>query len=72
MEARSLASLNLLAANPPSYPVNPTEQAQEPLVLYLARVPGTRGERFLSYFDTHMLTYLQTSYSPPSSLNSRT
>ncbi|KAI9149978.1 NADH-ubiquinone oxidoreductase 23 kDa subunit [Paramyrothecium foliicola] len=42
MEARSLASLNLLASNPPSYPVNPTEQPQEPLVLYLARVPGTR------------------------------
>jgi hypothetical protein len=43
MEARSLASLNYLAANPPQYPVNPTESYQEPLTLYISRVPGTRG-----------------------------
>lgn len=43
MEARSLASLNALAANPPQYPVNPTEAAQEPVTLYISRVPGTRG-----------------------------
>lgn len=43
MEARSLASLNTLAANPPQYPEKPSEQKQEPLVLYISRVPGTRG-----------------------------
>ncbi|RFU77987.1 oxidoreductase [Trichoderma arundinaceum] len=42
MEAHSLASLNLLAANPPQYPENPSETIQEPLVLYISRVPGTR------------------------------
>ncbi|PNY24579.1 Uncharacterized protein TCAP_05478, partial [Tolypocladium capitatum] len=42
MEARSLASLNSLAANPPQYPEKPSEQRQEPLVLYISRVPGTR------------------------------
>ncbi|EHK21067.1 uncharacterized protein TRIVIDRAFT_70170 [Trichoderma virens Gv29-8] len=42
MEAHSLASLNLLAANPPQYPENPSETRQEPLVLYISRVPGTR------------------------------
>ncbi|EEY23716.1 conserved hypothetical protein [Verticillium alfalfae VaMs.102] len=44
VEARSLASLNFLAANPPQYPVNPTEEKQDPLTLYISRVPGTRGE----------------------------
>lgn len=43
VEARSLSSLNHLAANPPQYPVNPSEEKQEPLVLYLSRVPGSRG-----------------------------
>lgn len=43
MEAHSLASLNLLAANPPQYPENPSETRLEPLVLYISRVPGTRG-----------------------------
>ncbi|KAG7118562.1 hypothetical protein HYQ44_005705 [Verticillium longisporum] len=42
VEARSLASLNFLAANPPQYPVNPTEEKQDPLTLYISRVPGTR------------------------------
>ncbi|KAM0262189.1 hypothetical protein ACHAQJ_001934 [Trichoderma viride] len=42
MEAHSLAALNLQAANPPQYPENPSETAQEPLVLYISRVPGTR------------------------------
>ncbi|KAH6609124.1 oxidoreductase [Trichoderma cornu-damae] len=42
MEAHSLASVNLLAANPPQYPENPSETRQEPLVLYISRVPGTR------------------------------
>ncbi|KAH6638694.1 hypothetical protein BKA67DRAFT_665636 [Truncatella angustata] len=42
VEARSLASLNALASNPPQYPTNPTEKKQEPLTLYISRVPGTR------------------------------
>lgn len=43
LEAKSLSSLNFLAANPPQYPVNPTEEPREPLVLYISRVPGSRG-----------------------------
>lgn len=43
-EARSLADLNLLAANPPQYAEKPEEEKQEPLVLYVSRVPGTRGK----------------------------
>ncbi|KAI6372085.1 hypothetical protein MCOR25_003819 [Pyricularia grisea] len=46
VEARSLSRLNALAANPPQYPVNPTEQRQEPLVLYISRVPGSRDVIF--------------------------
>lgn len=42
MEAQSLAALNLQAANPPQYPENPSETPQEPLTLYISRVPGTR------------------------------
>ncbi|CAM1503601.1 Fc.00g011920.m01.CDS01 [Cosmosporella sp. VM-42] len=42
MEARSLTSLNNLAANPPQYPINPAEEKQDPLTLYISRVPGTR------------------------------
>ncbi|KAM0513187.1 hypothetical protein ACHAPE_008033 [Trichoderma viride] len=42
MEAQSLAAVNLLAANPPQYPENPSETPHEPLVLYISRVPGTR------------------------------
>ncbi|KIH93371.1 hypothetical protein SPBR_04126 [Sporothrix brasiliensis 5110] len=42
VEAGSLADLNLLAANPPRYPVNPTDEPREPLTLYISRVPGTR------------------------------
>ncbi|SPO05529.1 uncharacterized protein DNG_08216 [Cephalotrichum gorgonifer] len=42
VEARSLSSLNHIADNPPQYPINPTGQHHEPLVLYLSRVPGTR------------------------------
>ncbi|EHA50123.1 hypothetical protein MGG_03481 [Pyricularia oryzae 70-15] len=46
VEARSLSRLNALAANPPQYPVNPTEQRQEPLILYISRVPGSRDVIF--------------------------
>ncbi|KAI0182094.1 hypothetical protein GGR52DRAFT_67228 [Hypoxylon sp. FL1284] len=42
VEARSLASLNYLAANPPQYPKKPTEEHQGPIILYISRVPGTR------------------------------
>ncbi|OLN96900.1 hypothetical protein CCHL11_08477 [Colletotrichum chlorophyti] len=42
IEARSLTSLNYLAANPPQYPHNPAGQRQDPLTLYISRVPGTR------------------------------
>ncbi|RYP58172.1 hypothetical protein DL771_011326 [Monosporascus sp. 5C6A] len=42
VEARSLAELNYLAANPPQYPTNPAEKRQDPLTLYISRVPGTR------------------------------
>ncbi|KAI8630784.1 hypothetical protein F5Y19DRAFT_33731 [Xylariaceae sp. FL1651] len=42
VEARSLAALNQLAANPPQYPKKPTEARQDPLTLYISRVPGTR------------------------------
>ena len=45
VEARSLSSLTALAANPPSYPRNPTHVKHEPLVLYIARVPGSKGRR---------------------------
>ncbi|KAI0015247.1 hypothetical protein F4780DRAFT_94210 [Xylariomycetidae sp. FL0641] len=42
VEARSLAALNYLAANPPQYPKKPNEEKQDPLTLYISRVPGTR------------------------------
>ncbi|KAI0533198.1 hypothetical protein GGR58DRAFT_487602 [Xylaria digitata] len=42
VEARSLAALNQLAANPPQYPTKPNETRQDPLTLYISRVPGTR------------------------------
>ncbi|KAI0884572.1 uncharacterized protein GGS22DRAFT_179942 [Annulohypoxylon maeteangense] len=42
VEARSLASLNYLAANPPQYPKKPNEEKQDPIILYISRVPGTR------------------------------
>jgi len=47
VEARSLSSLTTLAANPPLYPRNPTQEIQQPLVLYIARVPGSKGDRTL-------------------------
>jgi hypothetical protein len=43
VEAASLSALNHLAANPPQYPVNPSEEKHEPLILYISRVPGARG-----------------------------
>jgi len=43
-QANSLSSITQLAGNPPRYPRNPTEQKRESLVLYIARVPGSRGK----------------------------
>ena len=43
VEARSLSSVTTLASNPPAYPRNPTQEPCEPLVLYIVRVPGSRG-----------------------------
>ncbi|KAF2147236.1 uncharacterized protein K452DRAFT_3837 [Aplosporella prunicola CBS 121167] len=42
VEAKSLSALTSLASNPPRYPRNPTHERHEPLVLYIARVPGSR------------------------------
>ncbi|KAL2129839.1 hypothetical protein VTI74DRAFT_7251 [Chaetomium olivicolor] len=39
-EARSLSTLNYLAANPPQYPYSP--ELRESLTLYISRVPGTQ------------------------------
>ncbi|KAI9749342.1 MAG: Vacuolar protein sorting-associated protein 4 [Chaenotheca gracillima] len=47
VQAQSLASLTALASNPPRYPRNPTQETRERLVLYIARVPGSR-DVFLS------------------------
>jgi hypothetical protein len=44
IEAKSLSSLTALASNPPAYPRNPTHVRHEPLVLYIARVPGSKGK----------------------------
>ena len=44
VEARSLSSLTTLFANPPRYPRNPSHAKLEPLVLYIVRVPGSRGK----------------------------
>jgi NADH dehydrogenase (ubiquinone) Fe-S protein 8 len=40
-EARSLSTINYLAANPPQYPHHP--EVRESLTLYISRVPGTQG-----------------------------
>lgn len=44
VEAKSLSALTILASNPPRYPRNPTHERHEPLVLYIERVPGSKGE----------------------------
>ena len=43
VEARSLSSITAIASNPPAYPRNPTQKKLDPLVLYIVRVPGSRG-----------------------------
>lgn len=42
IEASSVSSLTNLLASPPQYPRNPTHQPNEPLVLYIVRVPGSK------------------------------
>lgn len=42
VEANSLSSITQLAANPPRYPRNPSQETRPSLVLYIARVPGSR------------------------------
>lgn len=37
-----MSDITQLAANPPKYPRNPTEQIRDPFSLYIARVPGSR------------------------------
>lgn len=44
IEARSLSALTNLFANPPQYPRNPTHAVHDPLVLYIVRVPGSKGQ----------------------------
>lgn len=55
MEARSLTALNNLAGNPPQYPINPAQEKQDPLTLYISRVPGTREPR------CHSITFQTTT-----------
>lgn len=43
VEARSLSSITAVASNPPAYPRNPTQKKLDPLVLYIVRVPGSKG-----------------------------
>lgn len=40
--ASSLSSITALAANPPQHPSVPVQSIDQPLVLYIARVPGSR------------------------------
>ncbi|KAI9771481.1 MAG: hypothetical protein M1840_002101 [Geoglossum simile] len=40
--ANSLSSLITLSSNPPKYPRTPYQEARDPLVLYIARVPGSK------------------------------
>lgn len=42
VEATSLSSVTSIAFNPPPHPSDPSELPQLPLVLYIARVPGSR------------------------------
>ena len=43
VEAQSLSSLTAIAVNPPLRFDEPLFRRLEPLVLYIARVPGSRG-----------------------------
>ena len=43
IEAQSLSSLTTIAANPPIRLERSSSGPVEPVVLYIARVPGSRG-----------------------------
>jgi hypothetical protein len=42
VEATSLSSVTNIATNPPPHPNSPSAIPQLPLILYIARVPGSR------------------------------
>lgn len=44
VEARSLSAVTAIASHPPAYPRNPTQKKLDPLVLYIVRVPGSKGK----------------------------
>lgn len=46
-EAVSMGALNALAFEPLQYPEEPEEKKRNDLVLYICRVPGTRGAVFV-------------------------
>ncbi|KAK5070100.1 hypothetical protein LTR64_001934 [Lithohypha guttulata] len=64
VEAQSLSNLTNLFANPPQYPRNPTHQVHEPLVLYIVRVPGSRGPRRLEELVVSLLITADVFLSP--------
>lgn len=61
VEARSLSSLTTLAFNPPQYPRNPTHEKHEPVTLYIARVPGSRGKLVHSKVSKYLLISFEMS-----------
>lgn len=65
VEARSLSSITALASNPPQYPRNPTQQKHDPLVLYIARVPGSKGNKTTTYPIMHAANVLQDVFLTP-------
>jgi hypothetical protein len=70
VEANSLSSITEIAGHPPRYPRNPTEQKRQPLVLYIARVPGSQGILifliliFLHYPEQSPLDIILTPLKP--------
>lgn len=44
IQANSLSEITALAENPPTYPRYTDSKSREPLVLYISRVPGSRGK----------------------------
>jgi hypothetical protein len=64
VEARSLSSLTQLASNPPAYPRNPTHVRNDPLVLYIARVPGSKGTAVLTLCGCSLIV-VQMCFSRP-------
>lgn len=50
MEAQSLSSLTTIAANPPVQLERFASGPVDPVVLYIARVPGSRGSQPFAKF----------------------